>query len=89
MKTNAPIELTDDQRSHLANLIDGKQTKRKATRGEICALVAACIDKAMDCSVGADRRAEPEHRIEHVAASVIDDINRGAWSMVGQPASPE
>ena len=89
MKTNVPIELTDDQRVHLANLVDGKQTKRKITRGEICTLVVACIDKAMDCDVVTGARSEPEQRIEAVAADVIDDINRRAWSMVDQPASPE
>ena len=38
MKTNVPIELTDDQRSRLADLIDGKSSKRKATRKEVIAL---------------------------------------------------
>lgn len=39
MKTNVSIELTDEQRDCLANLIDGKDTKRMATRAEITALV--------------------------------------------------
>ena len=38
MKTNLGIELTDDQRDALANLIDGKDTTRLATRKEITAI---------------------------------------------------
>ena len=38
MKTNLGIELTDDERDALANLIDGKDTTRLATRKEITAI---------------------------------------------------
>lgn len=38
MKTNVPIELDDSQLSRLADLIDGKPTKRAATRKEIVSL---------------------------------------------------
>ena len=38
MKTNLGIELTDDERDALANLIDGKDTTRLATRNEIKAI---------------------------------------------------
>jgi hypothetical protein len=38
MKTNVPIQLLDAQRNQLANLIDGKATKRLASRAEIVAL---------------------------------------------------
>lgn len=38
MKTNLGIELTDDERDALANLIDNKDTTRLATRKEITAI---------------------------------------------------
>ena len=43
MKTNLGIELTDDERDALANLIDGKDTTRLATRKEITAMVVQHI----------------------------------------------
>jgi hypothetical protein len=43
MKTNVPIELDDEQLSRLADLIDGKHTKRKATRKEIVDTAQRCF----------------------------------------------
>lgn len=83
MKTNVPIDLDDDQRSHIADLIDGKHSKRLATRREIGLLLRDCIDCALQLSPG-DVPAG-----ERLGAAIMDDINRGAWSMVGQPPAPE
>ena len=38
MKTNVPITLSDRDRLFLADLVDGKTTKRKITRAEIVGL---------------------------------------------------
>ncbi len=38
MKTNVSIELTDQERCVLADMIDGKRTKRLATRAEVVAI---------------------------------------------------
>jgi hypothetical protein len=77
MKTNVPIELTDDQRSHIANLIDRKQTKRKATRSEISTLAASFFIRLLDGNVG------DSNQVSKATDGVIHDINSGAWSMVG------
>lgn len=53
MKTNLGIELTDDQRDALANMIDGKDTPRMATRKEITAI-------AQNHLGGMARKAEAE-----------------------------
>ena len=45
MKTNVAIELTEEQRDRLANEIDGKVTKRLATRADINAVCAGMIDQ--------------------------------------------
>ena len=43
MKTNVSIELSDEQRDHLANLIDGKVTKRLATRKDVVDMVLSFV----------------------------------------------
>ena len=83
MKTNVPIDLSDDQRSHLADLFDGKHSKRLATRREISLLMRDCIDCALQLTPG---DVPPGVRL---GAAITDDINRGGWSMVDQPPSPD
>ncbi len=50
MRTNIHIETTDEERSLLANLIDGKEKKRLASRAEIVELcqlhIAALINQS-------------------------------------------
>lgn len=43
MKTNVPITLTDEERDRLANLLDGKVSKRLATRAEVCEAAEAFL----------------------------------------------
>ena len=71
MKTNLGIELTDDERDALANLIDGKDTTRLATRKEISAIAQNHIG-------GLARRAEAEtyedvHSEDHDARPLAAD----------------
>lgn len=94
MKTNVSIELTDGQRDHLATLIDGKQSKRLATRADICALVLACIDRALEVDPETtaeplgEMRADPDVPVDEFSGVrvlsnvVIEDIDRGAWSFL-------
>jgi hypothetical protein len=43
MKTNVPINLTDEERDRLANVLDGKVSKRLATRAEVCEAAEAFL----------------------------------------------
>ena len=82
MMTNCPIELDDDALSHLADLIDGRSTKRTATRNEIKAIAVACFKSIRDLSPG-DVLEEP--RVDAIGDLVIEDINRGGWTFIGEP----
>ena len=48
MKTIVYIELSDDQRGQLADLLDGKTTSRLATRAEIVATCQRAIELIID-----------------------------------------
>ena len=48
MKTNVSIELTDEQRNALAVAIDGKQSKRLATRAELGALCRLFVEAVIE-----------------------------------------
>ena len=47
MKTNVAIELTDEQRSILADALDGKSSKRLATRKEVAAVCRGFIEAVL------------------------------------------
>ncbi len=76
MSTNVRVTLTEEERDLLANLIDSKTTKRLATRAEISSLVNYIVKRVLDN----DNTGEAA-----IADGVIEDINRGAWSFIGQP----
>lgn len=84
MKTNVAITLTDEQRSHLANLLDGKPSKRLATRAEVNALVNAFVQALEELNID-DVDPGPGDRAELVTGAVIEDINRGGWTLIGEP----
>ena len=52
MNTNIKIALTDTQRDHIKNLIDGKTSTRLATRQDVSGLVEMFIEQLMDTQVG-------------------------------------
>ena len=81
MITNVKIELDDESRSRLADLIDGKHTKRLASRRDIVILVLECIESAV--------RLGPADLVpgESIGNVILSDIDRGAWSFVDQPAA--
>ena len=81
MKTNVKVELTDDERSRLADLFDGKHSKRLATRADIVSFVNACLDAALDADpIRHDQPSSPQKAGEWV----IHDINEGGWSILDQ-----
>jgi hypothetical protein len=82
MKTNVSIELSDSERSYIANKIDNKTTKRLATRAEINALVKYLV-AAVISGEGAKPRAAG-----WPAPVDIPDIDRGAWSFIGMEIAP-
>ncbi len=48
MNTNVQISLTEDQRDHIKNLIDGKKTYKKVGRHEVKDLVQYFIDTLIE-----------------------------------------
>ena len=48
MNTNIQVSLTEEQRDHLKNLIDGKKTFKKIGRGEVKDLVQYFIDALIE-----------------------------------------
>jgi hypothetical protein len=48
MKVNVSIELSDEERDHLANLLDGKTSKRLATRKDVNELVHRLLQEYLD-----------------------------------------
>lgn len=51
MNTNLQITLSDEQRSHIQNLIDGKQTFKKVGRADVKKLVQNFIDELMETNM--------------------------------------
>ncbi len=81
MIINTKIELTDDQRDDLANLVDGKTTARKITRAEVNRFVARCTQNWLALC---DSPVEAELPVDAAGDLVIPDINAGGWSFIGQ-----
>ncbi len=48
MNTNVQISLTDDQRDHLKNLIDGKKSTKKISRQEVKDLIQHFVDNLLE-----------------------------------------
>ena len=51
MNTNIKITLTDQQRDHIKNLIDGNTSAKLATRAEITDLVNMFIENLIDSNL--------------------------------------
>jgi hypothetical protein len=87
MKTKVTVELTEEDRHALADLLDGKSTTRLATRKDITALTEAFFRQAL-LRYAFEGMPEQSGSPEAVASGVIEDINRGSWTFIGQPALP-
>ena len=73
MKTNVPIELSDAQRDHLANLIDRKKTKRKASRKEIIEICQRHIGGLAESPFSMDAADPPD--FEDARGNPLSAIN--------------
>jgi hypothetical protein len=90
MKTNVSVDLDDAARSRLADLLDGKATKRLATRAEIGALCRAGLDALLgdqDAPPRPDPVAPPVRKTvtaddEAVLAGKSESYRRG-WDQAG------
>lgn len=58
MNVNCKISLTDEERNRLAKVIDGKVSKRLATRADVNAFVKGIVDYAVS---QAGTPAEPDN----------------------------
>ena len=81
MITNIKLDLSDDERKHLAALIDRKATKRMATRKDIIDMVDIFIDAVLNLNV-ADAPTSPGTAA--LVDALIPDINEGGWSFIDQ-----
>lgn len=86
MKTNVPIDLTDAQRSELANMLDGKVTQRLATRKEIVKLCEDYIAELVSSTEGpVERPAKYPRAISRDEADHLAGKSEGyirGWNMV-------
>jgi hypothetical protein len=72
MRTNINIELTDSQRNSIAQLLDGKASKREITRKEVTELTLAVWEAVValaDAPVAATQATQ--ERFEEVPASRV------------------
>ena len=81
MKTNVAIELTDQERDHVANLLAGTANKKLATRADINALTHEFWRRVLETNIG-DAPTD-------LVGDVIEDINRGGWTLIGEPPGIE
>lgn len=70
------ITLNQEQLAHFQGLLG---TESVPTQNDMALFFAKCVRSALSFEVD-----EP---IEDIGDAVIEDINRGGWSMVGQPPS--
>lgn len=92
MKTNIPLEMNRAELEHVANLLDRKRSKRRATRRELCQLVEAAIRLILTLNVedieqmAAKRAHDPAVPRDFEASQyLIKDIERGGFSFIGEP----
>ena len=85
MIVNVRLDLDDDTLRHIATLLSGRQVKRTATRAEICALGAAFFNPVRNVDPCQVRQAH----VESVADAVVSDIDRGGWTLIGEPPGIE
>ena len=86
MKVNISIELTDEQRSLLADVIDGKINKRLATRKEVRELcqrhMGGLVRSNLAAKTGEDRIGP------NLPPSDLYSIDPGDRELMGQPDNP-
>ena len=71
MKGNYNYSVEDSDRDFIANVLDGKETRRMATRKEICAMLEGCLDAACDAGVNFEITKELESRPDAPAVATV------------------
>lgn len=93
MLTNIKVSTTDAEREHIANLLDRRVSKRKATRQELHQVVNAFIETLLQHDIATleeNAHARPDEYVElSKAEQIIVDLDFGAWSFINQPPSAE
>lgn len=74
----------DEQSQHFAQLIrgTGEEPQEPVTQAEITQFLATCFRSAL--SLDPDMHGGD---LQEIGDAVLEDINRGGWSLVGQPPS--
>jgi hypothetical protein len=83
MKTNVSIELNDEARDVLANLMDDKDTSRLATRKDVVALCEQHIGGLV--ATAEDYTYEPEVTDEAIMSSDLYTIDPGDRALMARP----
>lgn len=84
MKTNVPIELSDEERNQLACILDGKPTKRLVTRAEVVELATRAVEAAL---VGGPGVAAPAGSGDVGSQSTTPDVAPAATAVVDRDLS--
>ncbi len=87
MKTNVSIELTDSQRGYVAWLLDGKTSKRLATRKEVTQITQDFWQGLIDGMNDWQRPAWTSHGHRHPAPGPAQPDNESymrGWNLVGE-----
>lgn len=89
MRANVAIEITDEDRDVLANLIDGKITKRMATRKDIVALCEQHIGALINQARGSDivKTLEPKKTLGGTANDLLRVDLEDQALLAGKPES--
>lgn len=87
MKTNLQIELTDQQRNHLAQLIDGKPSKREVSRKEVIAICQQHIGGLLGSADNSFER-EQEDLTTPAQFNPLYDIDPADRPLMAQPNNP-
>lgn len=89
MKVNIAIEIKDEDREVLANLLDGKVTKRKATRKDIVALcqqhVAGLINQSKQSEI--IRTVAPKQTLKGTGSDLLRIDSEDQAILAGKPES--
>lgn len=91
MKTNVSVELTDEQRDALANMLDGKQSARLLTRKDVNEMVAAFMASMVDAATS-DPEPEPRHTLPSdalIAAATSSAVPRAGALSIPDPEDRE
>lgn len=87
MKANIAIEINDEDRDVLANLLDGKVTKRMATRKDVVNLCQQHIGALVNQARGSDivKTLEPKRTLSGTASDLLRIDPEDQAILAGKP----